>query len=225
VGGIVAADKGADTDLMFLAFDKIGSSSHPYTIPQADPPVLAYTGLSPPLGGVKFYGQINAAMSQITGVPVTTQAVNTLYNSLQQSLPTSNDLSAFVASEQTAISQLADLYCTTALNTAAIKTATFPNLDLTQTAASYFGPSTAFAPPTPAPALTAQQMTNRALVINPLVNAVTGGATVNSNEAALIASELNTLMSTLVGTDGVTTTQAAQGACSAVLGSAAVSLQ
>jgi cytochrome c553 len=216
VGGIVASDKGADTDLMFLAFDKIGSNSHPYTIPQAPPPTTTYTGVSPPLSGVKFYGQINAAMSQITGVPTSNQTVNTLYNSLQQSLPTTNDLSAFVASAQTAISQLADAYCSTAINTPSIQAATFPGLNLSQTASSYFGTTS----------LTATQMSNRNLVINPLVNAIAGGPSVNATEATLITNELNTLITTLVGApDNATTTQAAQGACSAVLGSAAVSLQ
>jgi hypothetical protein len=163
-------------------------------------------------------------MSQITGVPVSNATVNTVYNSLQQSLPTTNDLSAFVASAQTAISQLADSYCSTAINTPAIRTATFPNLDLTQTATSYFGPATAM--------LTATQISNRGLVINPLVNAATGGSTVNPNQAALVTTELNTLIDNLVGTPtnglpaiNATTTQTAQAACSAVLGSAVVSLQ
>jgi hypothetical protein len=165
---------------------------------------------------VKFYGQMNAAMSQITGVPVNNATVNTAYNSLQQSLPTSNDLSAFTASAQTAIASLADAYCGTALNTAAIKTATFPGLDLTQTATTYFGATT--------PAAGSAQATNRAAVINPLVTAATGGATANPTKANLVTTELNTLISTLV-TNAATTTQAAQGACDAVLGSAVVSLQ
>jgi hypothetical protein len=224
VGGIVASDKGADTDLMFLAFDQIGSHSHPFVNTAAPAPVVSYAGLVAPTSGVKFYGQLNAAMSQITGVPVTNATVNTLYNTLQQSLPTTNDLSAFTASAQTAIAQLADSYCSTAVNTAAIKTATFPGLDLTQTAASYFGTATA--------SLTATQISNRGLVINPLANATTGGSTVNPTRAALVASELNTLIDNLVGTPtnglpaiNATTTQAAQAACSAVVGSALVSLQ
>jgi Concanavalin A-like lectin/glucanases superfamily len=217
VGGIVASDKGADTDVMFLTFDQLGSHSHPFVNAAAPLVPPTYPAVSPPLSGVKFYGQINAAMSQITGVPVTTAAVNTVYQSLQQSLPTTNDLSAFVASSQTAISQLADIYCTTALSTASIKNATFPGLDLTQTASSYFGTTT--------PAAGSAQANNRALLINPLVTAVTGGASVNSTATTQLTGALNNLLTTLVGTDAATTTQAAQGACSAILGSAAVSLQ
>jgi hypothetical protein len=217
VGGIVAADKGADTDLMFLSFDQIGSHSHVFVNAAAPAPVATYAGVSPAIGGVKFYGQINAAMSQITGVPVTNATVNTAYNSLQQSLPTSNDLSAFTASAQTAISSLANAYCTTAIS-ATSKTAPFSGLDLTQTATAYFGTTT--------PAAGSQMATNRGLVINPLVNAATGGSTVNPTQAQLVTDELNTLLNTLVtAPDNATTTQAAQGACAAVLGSAVVSLQ
>jgi hypothetical protein len=214
VGGIVAADKGADTDVMFLAFDKIGTKSHPYSLPIAPAVAPTFTGISPPLSGVKFYGQINAAMATITGVPASTASVNTLYNSLQQSLPTTNELSAFVASAQSAIAQLADAYCTQAVSSGTM----FASVDLTQPAASYFGTTT--------PTAGSAQANNRALVITPLVNAVTGGSAVNPNEATLITNALNSLINTLVvAPDNATTTQTVQGACSAVLGSAAVSLQ
>jgi cytochrome c553 len=216
VGGIVASDKGADTDLMFLAFDQIGSHSHPFVNPAAPAPVATYAGVSPPISGVKFYGQINAAMSQITGVPVNNATVNTAYNSLQQSLPTTNDLAAFVASAQTAISSLADSYCGTAVNTPAIASVTFPGLVLTQPAATYFGA---------APAVGSPATGNRGLVINPLVTAATGGSTVNPTQAQLVTDELNRLITILVANTGTTTAQAAQGACDAVLGSAVVSLQ
>jgi Concanavalin A-like lectin/glucanases superfamily len=218
VGGIVASDKGADGDLMFLSFDAIGTHSNPYVIPTAPPPIATYAAVGPSVRGVKNYTQINAAMAQITGVPVSTPAVFTLYNTLQQSLPATNDITAFVPSGQTAISQLADLYCSTAVNTASIQSVTFPGLSLTQSAAAYFGPTTS------GQALSAAQVANRALVINPLINAAIGSG-VNAAEATLVTTELNNLMNTLVGVSGTTTAQVAQGACSAVLGSAVVSLQ
>jgi hypothetical protein len=139
-----------------------------------------------------------------------------LYSTLQQALPPTNDLTAFVPSGQTAISQLADLYCNTAVNTASIKNVTFPGLDLTQTAGTYFGTTT--------PAAGSAQATNRALVITPLVNAAIGSG-VNAAATTLVTTELNSLMNTLVGVSGTTTAQVAQGACSAVAGSAVVSLQ
>lgn len=231
VGGIVASDKGPDgpaPDLLFLSFDQIGSHSQPFAIPTAPAPVATdYTLLPPPVvRGVKNYTQINAAMAQITGVPVSNAAVFTLYNTLQQALPPTNDLTAFVPSGQTAISQLADLYCSTAVNTSSIQTVTFPGLNLSATASTYFGNSKAAA-------LTPTQVANRALVINPLLNGAIGtsGASpgdVNTAESKLVTDELNSLMDTLVAANGTgtgRTAQVAQAACSAVLGSAVVSLQ
>jgi len=229
VGGIVAADKGADTDVMFLSFDQVGTHSHPYVIPVATPPAATYAGVTPAVRGVKNYAQINVAMSQITGVPLnaasvnptTTPTVNALYNTLQQALPPTNDITAFVASAQTAISQLADLYCNTAINTATIRGSTFPNLDVSQTASTYFGNSKAAA-------LTATQVSNRNLVITPLINRAVGGSTTNPTAATLVTTELNSLMDSLVAANGTTagrTAQVAQAACSAVLGSAVVSMQ
>jgi hypothetical protein len=135
---------------------------------------------------------------------------------LQQALPPTNDITAFVPSGQTAISQLADLYCSTAVNTPSIQSVTFPGLSLTASAAAYFGPTTS------GQALSAGQVANRALVINPLITAATGSSATPGDANS---TELNSLMTTLVGLSGTTTAQVAQGACSAVLGSALVSLQ
>jgi hypothetical protein len=213
VGGIVASDKGADSDVMFLTFDQIGSHSHPFVLAAAPAATPTYAALTPALGGVKFYGQINAAMAQITGVALTNQTTNALYNQLQQSLPTTNDLSAFVASAQTAIAQLADAYCT-----AANKATLFPGLSLTQTApATYFGA---------APAAGTAATGNRALVIDPLINASVGGAAVNPAKATVLEDELNRLITNLsAATTPPNSGAVAQAACSAVLGSAVVSLQ
>jgi len=214
VGGIVAADKGPDTDVMFLTFDQLGSHSHPFVNTAAPAPTATYAAVTPALSGVKFYGQINAAMAQITGVPLTNQATNTLYNSLQQSLPTTNDLTAFVASAQTAIAQLADAYCT-----AANKATLFPGLDLTQAnPGTYFGAAPA--------AGTIAATGPRSLLINPLINNALGGASLNMAKAVVVSDELNRLITNLAAaTTPPNSGQIAQAACSAVLGSAVVSLQ
>jgi hypothetical protein len=213
VGGIVASDKGPDADVMFLTFDQIGSHSHPFVNTAAPAPAATYAGVSPAIGGVKFYGQINAAMASVTGVALNNQTTNTLYNQLQQSLPTTNDLSAFVASAQTAIAQLADAYCT-----AANKATLFPGLDTAQTnPGTYFGA---------APAAGSPATGNRALVISPLVNNALGGATVNPAKAQIVTDELNRLITNLsAATPAPTSGAVAQAACSAVLGSAVVSMQ
>jgi hypothetical protein len=156
---------------------------------------------------VKNFAQINAALAAITGVPVSNTAVNMQYNTLQESLPPTNDIGAFLASHQTAISALADQYCNIAVstNTAAM----FPGLDVSQQASSYFA----------VPA-------NRNLVIDPLV-ARAIGSNVNPTTEAAVRLELNTLLTNLSAgaTAAGRTAAITQAACTAVLGSAAVSLQ
>jgi hypothetical protein len=207
VGAVVAADKGVDTDMFFLTFDQIGTHTHARTEPVTLPTSPVIPALPPSRKGVKNFAQVNAALSQITGVPVATAAVNTMYNTLQQSLPPTNDLGAFLASHQTAISALADTYCNQVVTT---KAATFfPGLGVTTGNTDF------------------SVAANRNLVIDPLV-AHAIGTNVNPTVEAAVRTELNVLIPTLAGANPVAATRTAaitQAACTAVLGSAAVSLQ
>jgi hypothetical protein len=207
VGAVIAADKGVDSDTFFLTFEQIGTHSHAHTEPAVPVSTPSFPAVPPSRRGVKNFAQMNAALSAITGVPVSNSAVNMLYNTLQQSLPPTNDLGAFLPSHQTAMSALADQYCNIAVNTNTA--AMFPGLDLSQQAATYFS-----------------LQGNRDLVINPLV-ARGIGSNVNSTTETAVRAELNTLLTNLSGgaTAAGRTASISQAACTAVLGSAAVSLQ
>jgi hypothetical protein len=209
VGAVVASDKGVDTDMFFLSFEQIGQYAHAHTEAVVPAPKPGYPTVPPSNLGVKNFAQINAALSSITGVPTSTAAVNTLYNTLQQSLPPTNELGAFLASHQTAISALADQYCNIAVNTNT--TAMFPGLTLTNAnAATYFA-----------------TQANRNFVIDPLV-ARAIGTNVNTTVETAVRTELNSLIPTLAAINSTTagrTASITQAACTAVLGSAAVSLQ
>jgi Concanavalin A-like lectin/glucanases superfamily len=210
VGAVVAADKGVDSDMFFLTFEQIGSHAHAHTEPTVPVAATKFPDVLPPRKGVKTFAQINAALSAITGVlPANTPAVNTLYNTLQQSLPPTNDLGAFLASHQTAISALADQYCNVAVNTNTA--AMFPGLNLNNgNAATYFG-----------------NQANINLVADPLV-ARALGTNVNPTVEAAVRAELNSLLPTLAATNSTMagrTASITQAACTAVLGSAAVSFQ
>lgn len=62
--------------------------------------------------GLRNFEQINATMSTVTGVPMTTTAVRNLFNNeLATSLPTDNDVKAFLGSHQVAVFKLAVQYC------------------------------------------------------------------------------------------------------------------
>jgi hypothetical protein len=203
VGAVVAADKGVDTDMFFLSFDQIGTKTHVRTEPVIAAPVVTYPATPPSQMGVKTFAQVNNALSVITGIPVSNPAVSTLYNTIQQSLPPTNDLAAFLASHQTSIAQLADQYCNIAV-TAPPAGSIFSGVALP--AVSGF-----------------QTPATRALYITPLINRAVGVG-VNATTAATIQAELDTLMGTTLKTS-TSAAAVAQAACTATLGSAVVSLQ
>jgi hypothetical protein len=197
--------------MFFLSFDQIGTHTHVRTEPvvPVTTPTLP-TVLMTSRKGVKNFAQINAALSQITGVPVSNTAVNTLYNTLQQSLPAANDLGAFLPSHQTAISALADQYCNIAVTTNAATMFPGLNLNANGNTQTYFA-----------------NQANINLVADPLV-ARALGTNVNPTMEAAIRAELNTLIparAALTSTAAGRTASIVQAACTAVLGSAAVSLQ
>jgi hypothetical protein len=214
VGAVIASALGPTSDMFFLSFDQIGTSTHVHTDPTPAVPTPVTSPAAPDVG-VRTFQEANVSMAAITGVPVSNTAVATTYNTLQQSLPPAPQLDAFLSSQQTAYSQLAVSYCTTAVNTPALLSALFPGLDLTQPAATYFGTTT-------------PNSTNRNLIIGPLVTRAIGSG-VSPMTTTAVTNELNALITKLVsGSNGNLagrTAVVAQSACSAVLGSAAVSVQ
>jgi hypothetical protein len=201
--------------MFFLSFDQFGTNTHTHVEPPANSIAAADLPAVPDVG-VKTFAQLNATLSSITGVSSTTdQVVNTAYNSLQQSLPPAPDLTAFVASQQTAVAQLSSAYCTEMTNSATLRAAFFPGLDFTQSnAATYFG---------------ASGSANRGFLITPLVAKAVGvNVGVNVSATNPVSTELDNLITALVSINGNSSgrvTAIAQDACSAALGSSVVSIQ
>src|SRR6185503_18690865 len=126
---------------------------------------------------------------------------NMQYNSLQQSLPPVPQIDAFVASQQTAISQLAGTYCSELMGNQQYRDAFFTNM------------------------LDASLSANRTTVIN-AITAHAVGTGVNVSYSTAIATELDALLTRIPTVAPSTTVSAATAAaCSAALGSAAVSLK
>jgi Concanavalin A-like lectin/glucanases superfamily len=214
VGAVIASDRGADSDMFFLSFDKLGSNLHPFVEPTANPPMTADNTPRPDLG-IATFEKVNRSLAAITGVPITNSTVAALYNSEQQSLPSAPRIDAFLAAQQTAITQLATAYCGQLLDTQSLRDAFFgTGLDasINATSAAFFGTAT-------------PNTTNRGIVINALIaNAI--GANVDATAASAARNELNALLTripTLSST--ATVSQATKAACTAVLASAAVTLQ
>jgi len=215
VGAVIASDKGADGDLFFLSFDKLGSNLHPFVEPTPTTPPVTADNTPRPDFGIATFEKVNRSLSAITGVPITNTTVAALYNSEQQSLPPAPRIDAFLSAQQTAITQLATAYCGQLLDTQSLRDAFFgTGLDasITATAAAFFGTAT-------------PNVTNRNIVINALIaNAI--GTNVDITAATAARNELNALLTripTLSST--ATVSQATKAACTAVLASAAVTLQ
>jgi hypothetical protein len=213
VGAVIASSLGPDNDLLFLSFDQFGSSTHVFTEPA---PVVVIPADNPasPAMGVRNFAEINASLASITGVSAMNSTVNTLYNSLQQSLPPAPDVVAFLSSQQTAISQMAGAYCGQLVDTQSLRDAFFGSgLDgsINATSASFFG--------------TSGPNANRNIVISALAAKAVGN-NVNTASVTAITNELNALLDRLPGLNAtITVSGATKAACGAALGSAAVTLK
>jgi hypothetical protein len=235
VGDIVPVDQGPQEDLFFLSFDQLGSFTHTTTPTTYTPPSIpdciftvptpdqlkAGITFCPADYGISTFERVYHTMSSITGIPFTNSAVATTYQSLQQSMPSAPSIAAFLPSHQTAISQLAGVYCTQLVTTPAAFSTFFAgsgysslNAALTQSASSYFGTG-------------AGNPTALASVVGPLVNN-TVGSVAYPQEQTDMTTELNNLLvliPTLPQASNETVSQATIAACSAALGSLAVTLQ
>jgi hypothetical protein len=219
LGTVVPVTLGPTGDLFFLSFDQIGSHVHAYVDPPVSVSPPAPNNTPQPDVGIATFERVNNTLARITGVPITNSTVWAQYQSQQQSMAATPLIAAFVSSNQTAMSQLANSYCGQLLANASYRDAFFgTGLDASLTASA--GPFFSSA-------------SNRALVENALVaNAV--GSNVSPLTATAVTGEVDNLLQLFNGVSavsgqptlsGYTVSQAAQAACAATLGSAAVMLQ
>jgi Concanavalin A-like lectin/glucanases superfamily len=212
LGTVIPVTLGPSNDLFFLSFDQLGSHAHPFV----EPPVV----VSPPAPdntpqpdlGVATFERIYNSMARITGVPITNSAVSTTYFSEQQSLPSAPLIKAFLPSHQTAVTQLANAYCGQLVGTQPLRDAFFgPGLDANLASnASWFG---------------ASGSPQRAIVINALANNAVG-TNVMPAAASAVQAEVDALLTRIPTLNGAATVASATtAACTAVLGSAVVTLQ
>jgi len=220
VGDIVAVDQGPATDVFFLSFDQLGTYMHTYTEPTYTA-AAPTPGTLPPDYGVATFERIYHTMANVTGVPFTNPAVTQVYQSIQQSMPSQPQINAFLASHQTAVSQMASVYCTQLVQTPSAFSTFFAganfstlNSNLNSSASSYFGTGSGNA-------------TALASVVTPLVNNIVGPVAY-PQAARGMTTELDNLLvliPTLPNSSGETVSQATIAACSAALGSLAATLQ
>ena len=208
VGTTIPLANGPTSDVFFLTFAKLGSLTNVQTDPVPAVPAPVFS--TPPSDiGVKSFDRLNATMSQVTGVPVQTAAVTSLFQNLELSLPATQDFQSFVASNQVAIAQLSMQYCNSLVNDATLATAYFPGFNLSA------APSVAFTP------------ANTQTLVNQLMNNVLGTTVLATDpNRAQTATELTNLINGLASSCGAScpanrTASVVSAACAALTGSAA----
>jgi hypothetical protein len=202
VGTVIGLQSGPLTDQFFLTFDQLGSHTNVVVEPTPTPPPFAPGPLVADIG-VRTFAEVNATLSQLTGVPTTNSAVNATYLAVQQQLPAGPTLEAFSSSNQIGIAQLAIQYCNAVVNTPALQPAVFGS---TLSAGVFGTPSGVSA------------------VTSALASRVLGTGLQSQPAASTVTSELTTLIgelctdnscSTAAGTNAV-----AAAACATAFGSA-----
>ena len=206
VGTTIALEKGPDNDQFFLTFERIGGTNNARTEPVLPAPAPPADSAPRSDVGLRVFGEINASLSAITGVPTNDANVKATYGLVQQQLPVVPAIETFLASHQIGIAQLAIQYCDSLVESGQAASF-FPGLNLGA------APSVAFA--------------NPSLVTGPLISNGIGNNIATQPLAADVQTELNSLISNLSACGGGAcpanrTRTVTKAACAAVLGSSAV---
>ncbi len=217
LGAVIPLAKGPEDDEFFLTFDLLGDSTYvrsgvpPLVVTPSDLPQQA------PRIGVRTFDEINATMAAVTTVDPQHPAVYATFQSLRQSLPVIENPSAFLASHQVAIAQLAIEYCNALVGdgTGSLARDYFDGFDFSRP------PATAFALPA-----------DRDLVIQPLLDRVMGigvmtqpDYTVVRDELGYVSSGPDNLINRLIAGGNADTPGIVKGVCAAVVGSAVSTFQ
>jgi hypothetical protein len=212
LGTVVPASLGPANDLFFLSFDQIGTHVHAYVDPTVMPSPPVPNNTPQPDFGIASFERFNHSLSRITGVAITDSVVNPLYQTSQQSMPAGPGLAAFGPSQQAAFSQLANAYCTEMLASSTLRDAFFGagiESSLASNAGALVGAGGA---------------SLRSTIETALATNAVGSA--NPQTAGVVTAEVDALLQRIQGLNGsATVSQATVAACTAVLGSAAVTLQ
>jgi mono/diheme cytochrome c family protein len=220
LGTVLPLELGPETDEFFLTFDVIEGNRFQRDLPATPPPALPQD--LPPVSdiGVRNFDEINATLAAITGVSPATPSVASTYSQIRQSLPTVENIEAFLSSHQMAIAQLAIQYCAELVNNTSLRATMFPGFP--------FGADVATAYPA-----------SQDLLIDPLLDRMLGTTTnfINAQpDRAAAKTELEQLINGIptdpsrrglaFGGGPATRTQTiAKATCAAMLGSAAMLVQ
>ncbi len=215
-GTTIALDKGPDQDEFFLTFAQLGNMSNVYVeatcIPLSSCPAT-FTPSDPVSDiGIRTFEEIDATMSQLTGVSRDTASVQNTYNTVRQQLPSNASIDGFVSSHQIGVAQLAIEYCNAMIEDDALRSAYFPDFVFGTSAATDY-----------------DTVTEKDFISGPLITGMLGSGISSGPDNATVRTELHDLMDKLSACGGSCTADRtrtiAKAACAAVLGSAAMLIQ
>jgi Concanavalin A-like lectin/glucanases superfamily len=217
-GALIGLEKGVTDDLFFLSFERIGALSHVRPDPVVPPPATPIDNPAEADVGLRTFDELNASLSNITGVPETESRVRGTYDLVKQALPAIEKFGTFGPAQQTGLAQLAIQYCNVLVDTPALRNAFFGNsLNPASSATSTFG--SAGSP----------NAANRDLVIGALLTkGINTGLEWNPDDT-VISGELDDLIDKLVsgptGGSASGTGTVMKATCGAVLGSGTTLIQ
>ena len=209
IGTVIALEKGPESDEFFLTFDVLGSNTNvrtdPIPLEPAPPPDVDRR----PDIGMRVFDEINATMSELTGISTQSPGVASTYDTVKQSLPTVETIDTFVSAHPVAVAQLAIQYCDALVEDVGKRAAYFPAFN--------FGaaPATAF------------NASGRAIVLDALVGRMVDPALATDPAVADVRAEIDALITRLVpgGTTAARTETIVKASCAALLGSAVTLVQ
>jgi hypothetical protein len=141
IGTVIGLEKGPESDEFFLTFDVLGDRRNVRTDPVPLAPAPPPDVRRPADVGLRVFDEINATMSQLTGVSTAQPAVRATYEQVKQALPTVESIDTFVSAHPVAIAQLSIQYCDALVEDTSARAAFFPGFDFAAAPSVAFGPS------------------------------------------------------------------------------------
>jgi len=206
IGTVIGLEKGPEADEFFLTFDVLGSRQNvrtdPVPLAPAPPPDVQRAADV----GLRVFDEINATMSELTGVSPTRPSVQATYEQVKQALPTIENIDTFVSAHPVAIAQLAIQYCDALVEDTGARSAYFPGFNF---AAS---PAVAF------------NAAGRAIVLDSLVGRMMTQNVATEPNASEVRGDLDAMITRLAACGGSCaagrTETIVKASCAALLGSA-----
>ncbi len=111
LGAVLPVELGPDNDVFHLEFEVLGAMQGFAEMPVPSAPPLPIPDSPEPDYGIRNFAQLNDAMSDLTGVDPNQNAVLATYSEVRDSLPSTHDALAFGTTQQIAVQRLAASYC------------------------------------------------------------------------------------------------------------------